>query len=53
MEDRMSIEILHTSGFSNAFIGAFLDKNRSNIKREIDTSFLDVYRVESSKCLVG
>ena len=28
-EDRISIEILHTAGFSNAFIGAFVDKNRS------------------------
>ena len=25
-EDRISIEILHTAGFSNAFIGAFIGK---------------------------
>ena len=40
-EDRISIEILHTAGFNNSFIGAFVGKDRSSIKREIDK--LDCY----------
>ena len=35
-EDRISIEILHTAGFNNSFIGTFVGKDRSSIKREID-----------------
>ena len=48
-EDRISIEILHTAGFSNAFIGAFVDKNRSNIKREIDKNAIEIWDINSTK----
>ena len=48
-EDRISIEILHTAGFNNAFIGAFVDKNRSNIKREIDKNTIEIWDINSSK----
>ena len=47
VEDRISIEILHTAGFSNAFIGAFVDKNRSNIKREIDKNVIEIWDINS------
>lgn len=49
LEDRISIEILHTAGFSNAFIGAFVDKNRSNIKREIDKNAIEIWDINSTK----
>ena len=49
VEDRISIEILHTAGFSNAFIGAFVDKNRSNIKREIDKNVIEIWDINSRK----
>ena len=49
LEDRISIEILHTAGFSNAFIGAFVDKNRSNIKREIDKNTIEIWDINSTK----
>ena len=48
-EDRISIEILHTAGFSNAFIGAFVDKNRSSIKREIDKNAIEIWDINSRK----
>lgn len=48
-EDRTTIEVLHTAEFSNAFIGAFVDKNRSNIKREIDKNAIEIWDVLSTK----
>lgn len=48
-EDRISIEILHTSGFNNAFIGAFVGKDRSSIKREIDKNAIEMWDISSTK----
>lgn len=48
-EDRISIEILHTAGFNNAFIGIFLGKNRSSIKREIDNNAIEIWDINSTK----
>lgn len=48
-EDRISIEILHTAGFNNAFIGAFVGKHRSNIKREIDKNVIEIWDINSTK----
>ena len=49
LEDRISIEILHTAGFNNAFIGAFIGKNRSSIKREIDKNVIEIWDINSTK----
>lgn len=49
LEDRISIEILHTAGFSNAFIGAFVGKNRSSIKREIEKNAIEIWDINSTK----
>ena len=49
VEDRISIEILHTAGFNNAFIGAFVGKNRSSIKREIDKNAIEIWDINSTK----
>ena len=48
-EDRISIEILHTAGFNNAFIGAFVGKERSSIKREIDKNAIEIWDMNSTK----
>jgi IS30 family transposase len=48
-EDRISIEILYTAGFNNAFIGAFVNKNRSSIKREIDKNTIEIWDINSTK----
>jgi len=48
-EDRISIEILHTAGFNNSFIGAFVGKDRSNIKREIDRNSIKIWDINSTK----
>ena len=48
-EDRISVEILHTAGFNNAFIGIFVDKNRSSIKREIDKNVIEYWDMNSTK----
>ena len=48
-EDRISIEILHTAGFNNAFIGAFVGKDRSSIKREIDKNAIEIWDINSTK----
>ena len=48
-EDRISIEILHTAGFSKAFIGEFVGKNRSSIKREIDKNAIEIWDMKSAK----
>lgn len=48
-EDRISIEILHTAGFNNAFIGAFVGKDRSSIKREIDKNVIEIWDINSTK----
>lgn len=48
-EDRISIEILHTAGFNNSFIGAFVGKDRSNIKREIDKNEIEYWDMSSTK----
>ena len=49
LEDRISIEILHTAGFNNAFIGAFVGKDRANIKREIDKNAIEIWDMKSTK----
>lgn len=49
LEDRISIEILHTAGFNNAFIGAFVGKDRSSIKREIDKNAIEIWDINSTK----
>lgn len=48
-EDRISIEILHTAGFNNSFIGAFVGKDRSSIKREIDKNIIEIWDINSTK----
>ena len=48
-EDRISIEILHTAGFNNSFIGAFVGKDRSSIKREIDKNTIEIWDINSTK----
>ena len=48
-EERISIEILHTAGFNNEFIGAFIGKNRSSIKREIDKNVIEIWDINSTK----
>ena len=48
-EDRISIEILHTAGFNNSFIGAFIGKDRSSIKREIDKNAIEIWDINSRK----
>ena len=48
-EERISIEVLYTAGFSNAFIGAFVGKNRSSIKREIDKNMIEIWDINSRK----
>lgn len=49
LEDRISIEILHTAGFNNSFIGAFVGKDRSSIKREIDNNAIEIWDMNSTK----
>lgn len=49
LEDRISIEVLHTAGFNNAFIGAFVGKDRSSIKREIDKNVIEIWDINSTK----
>lgn len=48
-EDRISIEILHTAGFKNSFIGAFVGKNRSSIGREIEKNAIEIWDINSTK----
>ena len=48
-EDRISIEILHIAGFNNSFIGAFVGKDRSSIKREIDKNVIEYWDMNSTK----
>lgn len=48
-EDRISIEILHTAGFNNAFIGAFVGKHRSSIGREIEKNAIEIWDINSTK----
>ena len=48
-EDRISIEILHTAGFKNSFIGAFVGKNRSSIGREIDKNVIEIWDINNTK----
>lgn len=49
LEDRIGIEILHTAGFNNEFIGAFVGKDRSSIKREIDKNAIEIWNINSTK----
>lgn len=49
INDRICIEILHTAQFSISFIADFLDKNRSNIKREMDKNVIEYWDVNSTK----
>lgn len=49
IEERISIEILHTAGFKDSFIATFIGKNRSNIKREIDKNIIEIWDMNSTK----
>lgn len=48
-EERISIEILHTAGFKNSFIAAFIGKHRSNIGREIEKNSIEFWDINSTK----
>ncbi len=48
-KERISIEILHTAGFNNSFIGIFIGKDRSSIKREIDKNVIEIWDMKSTK----
>jgi len=48
-EDRISIEILHTAGFKDSFIGAFVGKHRSSIGREIAKNSIEIWDINSTK----
>lgn len=48
-EDRISIEILHTAGFKDSFIGAFVGKHRSSIKKEIEKNAIEIWDINSTK----
>ena len=48
-EDRISIEILHTAGFKNSFIGAFVGKDRSSIGREIDKNVIEIWDINNTR----
>lgn len=47
--DRITIEVLYGAGFSYAFIGAFVEKDRSSIKREIDKNSIEYWDMLSTK----
>ena len=49
IEERISIEILHTAGFKDIFIAAFIGKHRSSIKREIDKNIIEIWDINSTK----
>lgn len=49
MEERISIEILHTAGFKDSFIATFIGKHRSSIKREIDRNIIEIWDINSTK----
>lgn len=49
IEERISIEILHTAGFRDSFIAVFIGKNRSSIKREIDKNVIEIWDINSTK----
>lgn len=49
MEERISIEILHTAGFKDSFIATFIGKHRSSIKREIDRNVIEIWDINSTK----
>ena len=49
VEERISIEILHTAGFRDSFIATFIGKNRSSIKREIDKNIIEIWDINSTK----
>lgn len=48
-EERISIEILHTAGFKNSFIAAFIGKHRSSIGRELEKNSLEFWDMNSTK----
>lgn len=48
-EERISIEILHTAGFKDSFIAAFVGKHRSSIKREIERNIIEIWDINSTK----
>lgn len=47
--DRVSIQILLTAGFNYSFMGFFLNKNRSTIKREVDKNITEFWDMNSTK----
>lgn len=49
IEERISIEILHTAGFKDSFIATFIGKHRSSIKREIDKNIIEIWDINSTK----
>ena len=48
-EDRISIEVLYTAGFNNSFVGMFIGKDRSSIKRELDKNTIEYWNIKSTK----
>ena len=48
-EDRISIEVLYTAGFNYSFIGIFIGKDRSSIKREVDKNVVEYWDLKSTK----
>ena len=48
-EERISIEILHTAGFKDSFIGEFVGKHRSSIGREIAKNVIEIWDINSTK----
>jgi len=47
--DRITIEVLYGSGFNLSFIGAFVGKHRSSIKREINKNSIEYWDMLSTK----
>lgn len=47
--DRITIEVLYGARFKYSFIGAFVGKNRSNIKREVDKNSIEYWDIVSTK----
>ena len=49
IEERISIEILHTAGFKNSFISIFIGKHRSSIGRELEKNSIEIWDINCTK----
>ena len=49
VEERISIEILHTAGFKNSFISIFIGKHRSSIGRELEKNSIEIWDINCTK----